>query len=236
MSTIRTFQAACIFCASLVFLSGCTAPHVGGPTTATLRIGDRDTFVNRTLTMLRENDLPPRFVDRELGRIETRRTTGGQWFEIWRSDVIGGYQSLESTMHTIGRTATITMDPVEGADDLQVLVTVDVRKERYSAPERQVTTASGALGIYSETVPTYSGNRGRAGRFETWVPLGRDPLLEQRLLENLTTLARGIVPTRPPAMQPRPTPRRQAAPPRPRPAPRSTPPPSGDTLIRIEPA
>lgn len=235
MLIIRTLSLAGIFCASLAFLGGCTAPHVGGPTTATFEIADRDTFVNRTLTMLRENDLPPRFVDREIGRIETRRSTGGQWFEIWRSDVIGGYQSLESTLHTIGRTATITLDPVDGADQ-QTLVTVDVRKERYSAPERQVTTASGALGIYSETVPTYAGNRGRAGRFETWVPLGRDPLLEQRLLEELSALASRVTAAPAPQMQNRPAPRQRTAPPQPRPAPVVRPQPTGDALIRIEPA
>ena len=233
MHLYRTLSLSGISCAILVFLAGCTAPRVGGPTTATLQIGDRDEFINRTLTLLRENELPPRFVDRELGRIETRRSTGGQWFEPWRSDVIGGYQILESTLHTIGRTATISLDQTPNDD--QVQVTVNVQKERYSAPERQVTTASGALGIYNESVPTYSGLRGRTGRFETWVTLGRDPLLEEQLLSQMKVLARAVVSTPPsnrpqPAAQPRPRPRPNQTTPRPRPQPR------GDGVVIIEPA
>ena len=61
-------------------------------------------------------------------------------------------------------------------------VTVEVAKERYSAPERQVTTASGALAIYNERLPTTEGLRGARSRGAHWVPLGRDPLLEARLL------------------------------------------------------
>lgn len=61
-------------------------------------------------------------------------------------------------------------------------VSVEVAKERYSAPERQVTTASGALGIYNERLPTTEGLRGARSRGAHWVPLGRDPLLEARLL------------------------------------------------------
>ncbi len=61
-------------------------------------------------------------------------------------------------------------------------VSVLVEKERYSAPERQVTTASGALAIYNERLPTTEGLRGARSRGAHWVPLGRDPLLEARLL------------------------------------------------------
>ena len=62
---------------------------------------------------------------------------------------------------------------------------VQVDKYRYSAPERQVTTASGALSIYSERLPTTEGLRGARSRGLHWVPLGRDGLLEGYLLAKI---------------------------------------------------
>lgn len=64
-------------------------------------------------------------------------------------------------------------------------VTVTVDKERYSAPERQVTTVSGSLAIFSERLPTTEGIRASRGQGEHWIPLGRDGQYEQRLLARL---------------------------------------------------
>jgi hypothetical protein len=63
-----------------------------------------------------------------------------------------------------------------------LLVRVD--KSRFSTPQRQITTASGALGLYSQRVPTRAGRDGPdpAGH---WVPLGRDGLLEEDLLASV---------------------------------------------------
>lgn len=63
------------------------------------------------------------------------------------------------------------------------IVTIEVQKERYSAPERQVTTASGALSIYNERLPTTDGLRKARTPGESWVPQGRDAELERWLLE-----------------------------------------------------
>ena len=76
--------------------------------------------------------------------------------------------------------------PASTADaDPRYRLAVRVDKYRYSAPERQVTTASGALAIYSERLPTTEGLRGAASRGAAWVPLGRDALLEGFLIEKL---------------------------------------------------
>lgn len=68
----------------------------------------------------------------------------------------------------------------------QYRLTVTVDKERYSAPERQVTTVTGALGIYSERLPTTEGIRASRSESEHWVPLGRDAALERKLLSQIT--------------------------------------------------
>jgi hypothetical protein len=180
-----------IFCLS-AGLSGCQAPQpASGPTETVVEISDREAFTDRLLTLLREHELDPDIVDREQGLVISEPTTSGQWFESWRGDVRGGYQRLESSMHTIRRTVRIEWQPVADTrtpgDEFNLSVQVD--KERFSSPERQVTTTSGALGIFSERLPTREGLRNAAQRGDHWVALGRDPELERYLLRRSSELA-----------------------------------------------
>jgi len=201
-----------------------------------LRIPDRDAFIEASLTLLRSCDLQPQRVDWVGGQIVTHRTTSAQWFEFWRIDAQGPYQTLESSLHTIGRVVTITIESVPpedraaeriesgpaetpttvssepmpeevvgpvsseqeqesvepapsqpaGSDLFRVTVRVD--KYRYNAPHRQITTASGALAIYSERIPTTEGLRKAETPGAVWVPLGRDGLLEAYLQAKLADI------------------------------------------------
>jgi len=181
---------------SLFFVVGCQAPAAAtGPTAMVLEIPDRDNFYDDTLTLLRERDFPLERVDRDAGLIVSQPSIGQQWFEFWRSDSIGGYQLFESSIHSIRRIVTVSVEPEEATTDAggQYRVTVQVDKERYSAPERQVTTASGALVIYSEHLPTTEGVLASKVRGEHWIPLGRDALFEKYLLEKIATTQAGSV-------------------------------------------
>ena len=162
-----------------------------GVTAATpLRIVDRDGFLDATLTLLRERDFTPERVDRRAGLVVTRPATGQQWFEFWRQDSQGLYQLVESSIHTVRRTVTVRVQPYDSGDAPSdtYRLSVQVDKERYSAPERQVTTASGALAIYSERLPTTEGLLAAKAAGEHWVPLGRDALLERFLLKRIAAL------------------------------------------------
>lgn len=200
---------------STLGLSGCHAPPPAtGPTERLVQVADSSDYVDAMLTVLRENDFRPQFVDRRAGLIETSPTTSGQWFEIWRRDVHGAYQIFESSLHTIRRRVTVSLEPVDaggaagGAGDYWL--SVEARKERLSRPERQVTSASGALGIYSERVPTIEGVRGSSGGGRVWVPLGRDVLLENYLLGRFASLADALPATPPGTSHPAPPPVRSA--------------------------
>lgn len=187
----------------LASLAGCAAPPAPkGPTSVILHIPDRDAFLDETLSMLRLYDFPPDTFDRERGLIVTRPATSAQWFEFWRADARGGYNFLESSLHTMRRIVTVEFDalpPDEVATSLPsdsqpatpsdaYRVTVTVMKERLSQPERQVTTTSGALGIYHPRMPTQAGLRGARVARDQWVPLGRDPLLEEYFIKRLLEL------------------------------------------------
>ena len=195
----------------------CQAPPVAnGPTEIQVFIPDRESFEDQALTFLRERDFPPEYVSREEGLILSQPSTSQQWFEWWRHDSMGGYQLLESSIHTIRRRVTVKIEPLgeaeavigapaeaeaDVAEDTQPTdepamaiggenyrLSVEVIKERYSAPERQVTTTSGAMAIYSERMPTTGGIRVSREASEQWVSLGRDVLLEEYLLNKLALL------------------------------------------------
>ncbi len=180
-----------------VLLVGCQAPgQPTGPTETVLRIPDYEAFFDASLSVLRFYDFPPDRVDRTRGLVVSRPTTSGQWFEWWRVDSPGAYQLAESSLHTLRRIVTVNVEPAAGSTESEGTynVRVQVDKSRYSTPERQITTTSGALAIYSEQVPTVEGLRGPASRGAQWVPLGRDPLLESFLLAKLSTALHDVRP------------------------------------------
>ncbi|MBU0618191.1 MAG: hypothetical protein KKI02_10775 [Planctomycetes bacterium] len=169
------------------------SPPPDGATQILLKIPDREAFIDDTLSLLRRRDFTPERVDRDAGLVVTQPSTGQQWFEFWRHDSIGGYQLLESSIHTVRRIVTVHVDPVEAdspGDEFRV--SVQVGKQRHSAPERQVTTASGALAIYSEHLPTTEGLAASRAEGEHWVPLGRDVQLELYLLDKITGATPGV--------------------------------------------
>lgn len=182
--------------------AGCQAPsQPSGPTMSVLRIPDYEAFFDSALTLLREHDFHPRLVDRAAGLAVTHPSTGAQWFEFWRGDSRGGYQLLESSLHTVRRSVRLSVQPEVEAEPQQrgesgsmdrYRVGVEVYKERFSSPQRQVTTASGALQIYSERLPTEEGLRAARVRGDHWVPLGRDALLEKYLLSRLQSARIGV--------------------------------------------
>jgi hypothetical protein len=91
-------------------------------------------------------------------------------------------------------TTTLPADTQPAIEEALLQVTVRVDKERLSAPERQVTTVSGALGIFNPRIPTEQGQRGLRVVGGHWVPLGRDPVFEAFLAERLRELPAALPP------------------------------------------
>ena len=193
--------------AFLALLSGCQAPApTTGPTRATIWIDDRDAFFDEALSALRSYSYTPGIVDRENGLIRSQPETSKQWFEFWRKDASSGYQTLESSLHTMRRIVTVeleqpgsepapgsrpagavseALEPARASREQPYVMTVTVEKQRFNAPERQVTNITSALGIYSERLPTSEGLRNAATAGERWISIGRDADLERALIADL---------------------------------------------------
>ena len=129
------------------------------------------------------------------GRIDTFPQTGSTLLEPWRGDSIGFRERLESTLQSIRRIGTVRLVPDPGGWRIETVVV----KELENMPRPMQATAGGAsfrnddsLYRYGTPLPTLGqqvGDQPRPVAAPTrnlgWIPLGRDPLLEQRIMSKL---------------------------------------------------
>jgi hypothetical protein len=129
------------------------------------------------------------------GRIDTFPQTGSTLLEPWRGDSVGFRERLESTLQSIRRIGTVRLTPDPGGWRVEVVV----QKELENMPRPMMATTGGAsfrnddsLYRYGTPLPTLGqqvGDQPRPVAAPTpnlgWIPLGRDPLLEQRMLANV---------------------------------------------------
>ncbi len=117
------------------------------------------------------------------GRIDTFPRGGATYLEPHRDDSFGPYNRLESTFQTIRRHAHIRVIP----DQNGFFVDVAVLKELEDLPQPEQATA-GAATFRSDTAPNYAGRDTASGDVYTggsWIALGRDVALEQKILSRV---------------------------------------------------
>jgi hypothetical protein len=124
------------------------------------------------------------------GRLDTFPLVGATYFEPWRQDSVGRYERLHATLQSLRRRATVRVVPTPEGFRIQVVVVKeleDVPAGGSNAPASFRNDAS--LTRVSAPPPVSAGDGG-------WIPLGRDFLLEQRLLNELVARL-GQAPVRP---------------------------------------
>jgi hypothetical protein len=126
------------------------------------------------------------------GRIDTYPQTGATILEPWRGDSVGWRERLESTVQSIRRIGTLRMSPDPNGWRIEVVVD----KELEFMPRPMKATTGGATfrnddslyryGSPLQTLGQQVGDQPRPVAAPTpnagWIPMGRDPLLEQRML------------------------------------------------------
>jgi hypothetical protein len=116
------------------------------------------------------------------GRIVMRPVTGATLLEPHRDDSVGLYNRWESTLQTIRRHGQIRVIPTEGGYFVEVIVNKEL--EDRTKPDK--APASDAT-FYPEIVPTVVSaptvleDTAELG----WISLGRDPALEQKILNEI---------------------------------------------------
>jgi len=147
------------------------------------------------------------------GRIDTFPQTGATILEPWRRDSVGWDERWEATLQSIRRIATMRLVPDPAGWRIEVVV----HKELENLPRPMRATTGGAsfrnddsLYRYGTPLPTLGqqvGDQPRPVASPTpnlgWIPLGRDSLLERRMLTGvLAKLGVQPVPAAEPYYQP----------------------------------
>jgi hypothetical protein len=121
--------------------------------------------------------------DVDSGLIRTRPLPGAQFFEFWRSDNVGADNALEANLHTIRR--TVTLDISQQGEELRI--GCNVRVQRLSLPERQVSSSARVYEIFSRSSPSLQRlTLNPAQKKEmAWIDLGGDTELAAEILKRI---------------------------------------------------
>ena len=115
------------------------------------------------------------------GRIETYPTDGSTLLEPWRKDSTPGFEKLHATLQTIRRYAVVRVVPTDGG----YLVEVTVQKELEDLPRPENATAGRAAVRHGSAPIPNQGPASDIPAARSWIPIGRDVSLEQRILHQI---------------------------------------------------
>jgi hypothetical protein len=114
--------------------------------------------------------------------IETLPLVSAYPLEFWRKDVRTSADRAESAIHTMRRTVKVLLDSGRG----QTTVEVIVHRERLSLPDAvNAKSAVEAYAVFADSRTYQEVAEQHWGRGEAWMDCGRDPALEQYILEQL---------------------------------------------------
>ena len=176
------------FLASFVLLSGCGAEY-SGKKVEQIRIiggGKAEAMVAGEM-VLGKMGFAISKSDFESGYITTLPLRTGQFFEFWRNDAVGSFNSTESNLHCIRRTVEIKI--TEEAE--QLYVDCDVAVERLSLSEAPLDKRSEAYDKFPQSSRLeHSGLESierdlRESRGAEWIDLGEDAELTTVILKRI---------------------------------------------------
>lgn len=135
----------------------------------------------RTVDVLHDFHFPIARENRLDGVIETDYRVGSNLLEPWHGDSVGTYNRLESTLQSIRRKVRVDLTPVEGG----YLVGVEAFKEQEDLGGVAENTAGAAT--FRKNTPLERNLSVVVGESSPsgWYALGRDPELEQAILNRM---------------------------------------------------
>lgn len=126
-------------------------------------------------------------LDRRAGVVTTHPETSKHFFEVWRKDVATRYDLWEATFNTIRRTVEIQTEPdlIRG----EARMTLTVKRERFSSPDRQFNNSNAAFQFYGDTLPSATTGERVTRADSEWIEDGRDLALEELLINKISAQA-----------------------------------------------
>jgi len=136
-----------------------------------------------------EHEQPVRVVENTLteGRLETFPEPGATVFEPWRRDSANAYERLESTLQSTRRRAVVRVIPAQGG----YWIDIAAFKELENAAAPMNATAGSTTFRYETSLNRVTDPIAEQEINIGWIPQGRDPVLEQRMLGQVQTRLAG---------------------------------------------
>jgi len=124
--------------------------------------------------------------DAETGFIRTRPLPGAQFFEFWRSDNIGPFNSAEANLHSIRRIAELNISQ----DGEKLYIDCNVKTQRLNLPERQITSSTRVYEMFSQSSPSMQKLRlNKQQKTDVvWVDLEQDKQLATEILNRISSM------------------------------------------------
>ncbi|MHC4642482.1 MAG: hypothetical protein ACYS32_12630 [Planctomycetota bacterium] len=121
--------------------------------------------------------------DVEQGIIRTRPLPAAQSFEFWRNDNVGSFNSTEANLQSIRRTAELNINRQGG----QLCISCDVKVQRLSLPEREVTGSGRSYAIFTKSKQSIQvlELHPEQKKDMSWIDLGSDKQLATDILKRI---------------------------------------------------
>ncbi|MDD5064442.1 MAG: hypothetical protein PHQ35_06765 [Phycisphaerae bacterium] len=173
---------ALIACA--LFAAGCAKPYKGVTVEKICPAGiDKQQAMQIAEDVLAKMYFTVAKSDANLGVIKTRPLAGAQFFEFWRKDNVGSFDSAEANLHTIRRIAEINVKH----QDTLLCLSCNVNVQRLNMPEQEFRSSSRVYEMFSQsssTQQTFVMNP-RQKESMAWVNLGNDANLATVILKRI---------------------------------------------------
>jgi hypothetical protein len=167
---------------------GCTRVQMAQAQPACVEAVSQDKLMQACEKMLVRMQFQIEKYDEENGVIRTQPLRGKQFFEFWRSDNAGRFNSAESNLQSLQRTTELTFE----TQSSRVCVTCVVKTQRLSMPEEPTAGFYGTSALYTASGPSRQRLevKDREQGEIRWTDLGRDGALEQKMLAKIQRMVR----------------------------------------------
>lgn len=122
------------------------------------------------------------------GLMRTRPLSGAQFFEFWRNDNVGPDNSLQANLHTIRRTVELNISQLVAEPQAgQLCIGCNVRVQRLSIPERQISSSARAYEMFSRSSSSLQRLtlNPQQQKNMAWIDLDKDVLLAEEILRRI---------------------------------------------------
>ena len=123
--------------------------------------------------------------DYNLGYIRTRALSGGQLFELWRTENVGMENNLLSNLHSIRRVVEVNINEEEQKLDIDC----NVRVQRISIPQREITSSARAYQLFTRSSLYFQRLKLNPEQEKdmVWLDLDNDLKLETEILKRISS-------------------------------------------------